>query len=502
MENEQTSSGAINTDLTFKDEKHDSASEYTESDWESGYGGYHADDDDKSLEGDEYIVATTSDGFVSTSLPHEIDKLSLSTPNAASSLPRTSTTTEAVLTHSARISSLDYVPSNSPFEVAPLVQSPSIPSALMPSAMPSSSVLSPSIPFTSTSDPTVPIMAATSSASSAAYPSCNPYQLSLQRKPATNQPISWGLSDFPLRKARLMDSNRASSARASLFPRSTGAWDLRPLLMSNAPLPCSDLSPSGHMRPSSPPQNQSRCAVSSTFESLPSLRTLAPAAAPIPAPGHKFSFNFWDEDSDTEPAGFHLSAPAHQSESTVPSSSVAQPLPQTPASSFKSLSADNQDIEFKDGGFLLSALALKHDFSSDICDEDNQDMDFEDRDFYHSAPLHPSELASTPAAQDEFWSNIWDMETDMDTENLFRSTPAQHALFSTTKDIDFEDGEVLRPALAQLSSSSVASARSSSTPIPSALLLITDRVQRDGRYRYHRCPFLCRTSICPSRTTS
>jgi hypothetical protein len=165
---------------------------------------------------------------VSTSLPHEIDKLSLSTPNAASSLPRTSTTTEAVLIHSARVSSLDYVPSNSPFEVAPLVQSPSIPSALMPSAMPSASVLSPS----------------------------------------------------------------------------------------------------------------------------------------IPAPRHKFSFNFWDEDSETEPAGFHLSAPAHQSESTVPSSSVAQPLPQTPASSFKSLSADNQD------------------------------MDLEDRDFYRSAPLHPSELAS------------------------------------------------------------------------------------------------------------
>ena len=131
IENEQTLSGAINTDLTFKDEKHDSASEYTESDWESGYGGYHADDDDKSLEGDEYIVATTSDGFVSTSLPHEIDKLSLSTPDAASSLPRTSTTTEAVLIHSARVSSLDYVPSNSPVEVAPLVQSPSIPSALM-----------------------------------------------------------------------------------------------------------------------------------------------------------------------------------------------------------------------------------------------------------------------------------------------------------------------------------------------------------------------------------
>jgi hypothetical protein len=228
MENEQTSSGAINTDLTFNDEKHDSASKCTESDWESGYEGYHADDDDKSLEGDEYIVATTSDGFVSTSLPHEIDKLSLSTPNAASSLPRTSTTTEAVLIHSARVSSLDYVPSNSPFEVAPLVQSPSIPSALMPSAMPSASVLSPS----------------------------------------------------------------------------------------------------------------------------------------IPAPRHKFSFNFWDEDSETEPAGFHLSAPAHQSESTVPSSSVAQPLPQTPASSFKSLSADNQD------------------------------MDLEDRDFYRSAPLHPSELAS------------------------------------------------------------------------------------------------------------
>jgi hypothetical protein len=258
MENEQTSSGAINTDLTFNDEKHDSASKCTESDWESGYEGYHADDDDKSLEGDEYIVATTSDGFVSTSLPHEIDKLSLSTPNAASSLPRTSTTTETVLIHSARVSSLDYVPSNSPFEVAPLVQSPSIPSALMPSAMPSASVLSPS----------------------------------------------------------------------------------------------------------------------------------------IPAPRHKFSFNFWDEDSETEPAGFHLSAPAHQSESTVPSSSVAQPLPQTPASSFKSLSADNQDIEFKDGGFLLSALALKHDFSSNICDEDNQDMDLEDRDFYRSAPLHPSELAS------------------------------------------------------------------------------------------------------------
>jgi hypothetical protein len=50
MENEQTSSEAINTDLTFKDEKHDSASEYTESDWESGYGGYHVDDDDKNLE--------------------------------------------------------------------------------------------------------------------------------------------------------------------------------------------------------------------------------------------------------------------------------------------------------------------------------------------------------------------------------------------------------------------------------------------------------------------